>query len=240
MPHGHGFSVYRMGAASRRGLVLAGLAVALVAAGLAGGLPASAHTPETGSDPSVTLTVTPSDNVSEGAIVTVTGFGFPTFTDGVIRQCAGTVGSLQCDPAVVGNFKTASTHNLPPTLVPVRRYINGGATNCGVEACALQATAGDKVSQHHVSILGAGTSLPPPPSSSTTAAPPPPPTTIPPPPSTIPPGSSIPPPPPPTTSVPPTIPNLLCAILGPISRLLGGLLDGLLVALGCPPPTPPG
>ena len=69
----------------RRGITAAGLAVAV----LVFVLPAFADTPESGSDPSVTLAVAPNDFVGSGQTVSVTGAGFPANTPGVIRQCGG-------------------------------------------------------------------------------------------------------------------------------------------------------
>jgi hypothetical protein len=224
-----------MAPASRRGLFLVGLALAVFVVGL----PASAHTPETGLQAGVTLTVTPSDNVQNGESVTVTGFGFPVFTDGVIRQCGGTVAAPQCDPLVVGQFRTGSTHHLPPTLVVARRYIDTGSTtfNCGAQACAFVATAGNATSQHHISILGAGTSSVidgPTSTSPTTSA-----TTMPTEttvatPTTVPTATTI-----PTTTTTVVQAGLLCDLLGALRRalgsFLGGLFDGLLNLFNCPP-----
>ena len=68
--------VRRLSRASRVGMVLSGLLVtALVAV-----LPALADTPETGNSPGVTLTVTPSDGLIDGQVVSVTGTGFPPNT----------------------------------------------------------------------------------------------------------------------------------------------------------------
>jgi hypothetical protein len=224
--------------ASRRGLFLAGLAMAVLVVGL----PASAHTPETGADPTVTLNVTPSDNVSNGESVTVTGFGFPIFTDGAIRQCGGPAAAPQCDPLIVGQFRTASTQHLPPTLVVARRYINTGTTtfNCGAQQCFFVATAGGKSSQHHISILGAGTSsIPDGPTSTspTTSA-----TTVPTTATTAPTETTIPIPstaPSATTTTAVPQAGLLCDLLGALRRalggFLGGLLDGLMNLFNCPP-----
>ena len=160
------------------------------------------------------------------------------FTAGVIRQCGGTVAAPQCDQAVAGQFHTGATRHLPATLVSVKRIINTGSTtfNCGVQACALVATAGDKSAQHHISILGAGTSIPD--TSSPATAPPTTAGTIPPPTSsTITTPTTI---PPPTTTVPiPSGGGLICDILGALRNalgggFLGGLLDGLLTLFNCP------
>jgi hypothetical protein len=235
MDHGRGFSIHRLAPASRRGLFLVGLALAVFVVGL----PASAHTPETGADPSVTLTVTPSDNVHNGESVAITGFGFPVLTDGVIRQCGGPAAAPQCDPLIAGQFRTGATQHLPRTLVVARRYINTGTTtfNCGVQQCFFVATAGTKTSQHHIGILGAGTSVAEPTSTSpTTSA-----TTVPtattaPTATTIPTSSTV-----PTATTTTALPQagLLCDLLGALRRalggFLGGLLDGLMDLFNCPP-----
>lgn len=158
---GHGGGRLRLPTASRswRGsLALAGLVVAV----LVGVLPAFGDTPETGSDPNVTLTVTPSDFLSDGQVVTVTGTGFAPNTAGTIRQCGGTIAAPQCDLTVTASFVTTASGEIPPTSVTVERIIDTGTTtfNCGVQACALVATAGDRTSQHHIRMAGAGTSVP--------------------------------------------------------------------------------
>ncbi len=132
-------------------------------------LPAFADTPQTGTDPSVTLNVTPSAGLADGQTVTVTGAGFPAGTAGVIRQCGGTATAPQCDPTTATPFVTTATGTIPPTAVTVKRIVNTGATtfNCGVQACALVATAGAKSSQHQVRMAGAGTVVP---TSSTTTS----------------------------------------------------------------------
>lgn len=139
-------------------IVLAGWTAALLVAVL----PASGDTPETGSDPNVTLTVTPSDALSDGQVVTVTGAGFPANTAGTIRQCGGSATPPTCDLTVNVAFVTTAAGDIPPTSVSVERIIDTGTTtfNCGVQACALVATAGGRTSQHHVRMAGAGTSVP--------------------------------------------------------------------------------
>lgn len=152
----------------RGSLALLGLAVAVVAAVV----PAMADVPETGTDPNVTLTVTPADGLSDGQVVTVTGAGFPPNTSGTIRQCGGSVTAPQCDLTVSVPFVTTATGQIPPTSVTVERIIDTGTTtfNCGVQACALVATAGAASSQHHIRMAGAGTSVPPSSSSSSTSS----------------------------------------------------------------------
>ncbi len=236
------FSISRVGPAMRRGLFAAGMAAAVMVAGL----PAGAHTPESGLDPSVTLTVSPDDALTDGQNVWVSGTGFPANTAGLIRECGGSVAAPECDTVLSGFFITTATGDFPPTPMTVNRVITTFASttyNCSVQACALVADAGGKSSRHHISFAGAGTSTPTTSATTvpgTTTAPGattvPPQTTIPsnttvPPPTTTPPTTT-----PPTTTPPLPIPNLLCAILQPISNLLGGLLNGLLAALGCPPP----
>lgn len=149
-----------------RRLSVGGLALVLLALML----PAFADTPQTGTDPSVTLNVTPSTGLADGQTVTVTGAGFPAGTAGVIRQCGGTVTAPQCDPTTATPFVTTAAGAIPPTAVTVKRIVNTGATtfNCGVQACALVATAGGKSSQHQVRMAGAGTVVPT--SSTTTSA----------------------------------------------------------------------
>ncbi len=230
-----GFSISRFGPGVRRGLFVAGLAAAL----LVGGLPAGADGPESGLDPSVTLTVNPDDNLTDGQSVMVSGAGFPANVPGLIRECGGSVAAPACDTVVSGIFLTGGDGTFPPTPMTVNRVITTFASttfNCGVQACAIVADAGGKSSRHHITFAGAGTVIPT--TSPTTGPPPttaPPATTIPgattlPPPTTVPPVTTVPPP----TTIP--ITNLLCALLQPISNLLGGILNGLLAALGCPVP----
>jgi hypothetical protein len=161
-------SAGRLGPGQRRGLAVVVVAVAL----LGWVVPALANGPETGSDPSVTLTVTPSDFVGVGETVTVTGTGFPANAPGTIRQCGGTIAAPQCDQAVAATFMTTATGTIPPTPVVAKRIIDTGTTtfNCGVQACALLATAGGRSSQHHLGIAGAGTLVPASTSPSSTAA----------------------------------------------------------------------
>ncbi|MEA2686268.1 MAG: Neocarzinostatin family [Actinomycetota bacterium] len=223
---------FRLGAGPRRALVLAGLAVATLVATL----PAGADAPETGDDPSVSISVSPSDGLSDNVTVTVTGSGFPAGVAGLLRLCAGTASAPACDTTRSGIFFTDPTGHIPPSPLSVTRIITtigGGTFNCGVSPCGVIATAGGKTSRHHVSFLGAGT-LPPSSTTPTTAGTIPPSstaTTV----TTIPGGTTIPGSTTTTTRVvgPPVFQNLLCAILGAVSRLLGGLLDGLLNSLGC-------
>lgn len=142
----------------RGSVALGGLAVALCLAVL----PALADTPESGLDPNVTLTVTPSDFLTDGQVVTVTGAGFTPNTAGTTRECGGTVAAPQCDLTVMASFVTTASGEIPPTSVTVERIIDTGTTtfNCGVQACALVATAGERTSQHHIRMAGAGTSVP--------------------------------------------------------------------------------
>lgn len=191
----------------RRGLVLAGLAVAV----LLTVLPAFADTPETGTDPAVTLTVTPSDGLSDGQVVTVTGTGFPAGTAGTIRECGGTAAAPQCDLTVTAAFVTTANGTIPPTSVTVERIIDTGTTtfNCGVQSCMLLASAGGRASQHHIRMAGPGTSIP---------------------------SSSIPP-----TSLPPLPVlqghELVCTILQDLLQpfpFVRGLITSLLVLFGCP------
>ena len=122
-------------------------------------LPAFADTPQTGTDPSVTLTVIPSTGLSDGQVVTVTGSGFPGNSVGTIRQCGGTVTAPQCDPTTSTPFVTTAAGTIPPTAFATKRIVNTGATtfNCGVQTCFLLATAGPKSAQHQVRMASAGT-----------------------------------------------------------------------------------
>jgi hypothetical protein len=228
--HG-GFWIRQLGRVApgvRRGLLVTVVAGAV----LASGLPASANGPESGADPSVTMTVSPSDNLLDGQSVYATGSGWPTFADGIIRQCGITAAGPQCDQAVAGQFKTGAAPVLPKTLVQVKRYVNTGTTtfNCGVQACALVATAGGKTSQHHIAILGAGTSSSIDEGPATTAG------TMDTTTSTSP-ATTV---PSPTTTVagPGTaglVCNLLTGLRGILGGLLAGLFDSLLTFFGCPP-----
>ena len=222
---GAGIRIGRLSPRRRRGLVVTGLAMALLFAVL----PAFGDTPESGSDPNVTLTVTPDDLVGVGQQVTVTGAGFPPNTPGIIRQCSGTVAAPQCDMAVAATFVTTASGEIPPTVVTAKRILDTGTTtfNCGVQACALVATAGGTSSRHHIAIAGAGTVVPTstsvPPSSSSTI---------------LPPSTTI--PPAPSTTIPPVFDrNLICAILQSLVEplaFLGGLITNLLAVFGCGAP----
>lgn len=227
-------AVARVRPALRRGMVAAALAVVVMVAGL----PAGADSPETGADPTVTLTVNPDDGLVDGQTVTVTGTGFPGNTAGLIRQCAGSVAVPECDTLVSGFFLTDPAGNVPPAPMTVQRVITGFAStyDCGVTACFLVADAGGKSSRHHITFGGATTTAGPPTTAPTTTGgvttvPPvtttPPATTVPPPPTTIPPD-----PPPPTEGV-------LCVIVRALGEalpsILGGLADFLLQLLGCAP-----
>ena len=138
-----------------RRLGIAGLALVLLTLVL----PAFADTPQTGADPSVTLNVSPSTGLADGQVVTVTGAGFAPGTVGTIRECAGTLTAPQCDLTTITPFVTTAEGTIPPTAVAVKRVVNTGATtfNCGVQACALVATAGAKSAQHQIRMAGAGT-----------------------------------------------------------------------------------
>jgi hypothetical protein len=217
----------------RRGLFLVGLAATVVVAGL----PAAADTPETGGDAGVTLTVTPSDNVSDGQTVIVTGTGFPPNASGLVRQCAGAV--PDCDTFVASIFLTSPDGSIPPVYLNAQRVITTWTTtyNCSTQACSVVATAGGKSGRHHISIAGAGTVVPtsttpstiPTTSPTTTATTV---TTVTTTPTTIP-GTVT------TTTAPPTGSNIICDILQALRGILGGLLagvvDGLLSLFGCPP-----
>ena len=150
----------------RRRLGVAGIVLALLALML----PAFADAPQTGINASVTLTVSPSTGLADGQRVTVTGTGFPAGTVGTIRQCGGTAAAPQCDLTTTTPFVTTAAGAIPPTAFAVKRIVNTGATtfNCGVQACALVATAGTKSSQHQVVMAGAGTVVTP--SSTTTSS----------------------------------------------------------------------
>ena len=198
---------------------MAGLAVAV----LVFVLPAFADTPEFGSDPSVTLTVTPDDFVGNGQTVLVTGAGFPANTPGVIRQCGGPPAAPQCDADIAATFVTTATGDIPPTPVTAERIVDTGTTtfNCGVQQCFLVASAGGRTSQHHLSIAGAGTLVPTSTSSSTTTTTTSPSTTT-------------------TTTIPATVPipgaNLVCPLLQSFLGsfpFLSGLIGGLLAVFGC-------
>ena len=140
------------------GLFVVGVAMAVLIAVV----PAFGDTPESGPDPSVTLTVTPDDQLANGQTVTVTGTGFPPNSAGVIRQCGGSAAAPQCEPGIAAAFLTTSAGDIPPTSVTVERIVDTGTTtfNCGVQQCFLVATAGGRTAQHHISILGAGTVVP--------------------------------------------------------------------------------
>jgi hypothetical protein len=154
MAGSHGGLGSRLGARWRR-LGMAGIVLALLALML----PAFADTPQTGVDPSVTLTVSPSTGLADGQRVTVTGTGFPAAAVGTMRQCGGAGPAVQCDLATMTPFVTTAAGAIPPTAFAVKRVVNTGATtfNCGVQACAIVATAGAKSSQHQVRMAGAGT-----------------------------------------------------------------------------------
>ncbi len=195
----------------RRRAALAGLVLSLFVVVL----PAFGDTPESGPDPNVTLTVTPDDLLADGQTVMVTGTGFPPNTAGTIRQCGVVAGVPQCDADVAATFTTGPSGEIPPTAVVVTRIVDTGTTtfNCGVQACVLVATAGDRSSQHGVRILGAGTLLP----SSTTATS-----------STVPATT--------TTSTSSTVPSLCAAVQAILEPFpfLGSFLDALLGLIGCP------
>lgn len=146
----------RLGVRWRR-LAVGGIVLVLMALML----PAFADTPQTGIDPSVTLTVSPSTGLADGQGVTVTGNGFPGGTVGIMRQCGGAVAAPQCDLTTTTPFFTTPAGAIPPTPFAVKRIVNTGATtfNCGVQACAIVATAGAKSSQHSVRMASAGTVL---------------------------------------------------------------------------------
>ena len=232
-------SISRIGPGLRQGLFVAGLAGALLVAGL----PAGAHTPETGSDPTVTLTVNPDEGLTDGQTVTVTGTGFPANASGLIRECGGSVALPECDTIVSGFFITDGAGAIPPSPMTVNRVITTFTTtyNCGVQACALVATAGGKSSRHHISFAGAGTV---PPTTSATTVPgattvpttAPGATTVP---TTVPGATTVPTTVPPSTTIPPAPENLLCAIVRALGQalpgILGGLANGLLSLLGCAP-----
>jgi hypothetical protein len=220
--------------------VLVGLVVAVLVAGL----PARADTPETGADPSVTLTVTPDDGVSDGTTVTVTGTGFPANASGMVRQCAGSVAAPECDTYVAANFIAGSNGAFAPILIQAQRTIHTFTVthDCSAEACAMVAEAGGRSTRHHISILAPGMTVPPttsPPitsapttiAESTTVAPTT--TTATPPTSTAPPATGLPQAP---------AENVLCAILRAVGELLpgllGGIVNGLLNLLGCAPLAP--
>ena len=192
-----------------RWMVVIGIAVAVVAAIT----PAQADTPETGIDPTVTLTVTPSDGLSDGQTVTVTGTGFPPNTQGTINECGGTILMPQCDDLINVPFNTTANGDIPPTTVTLKRIVNTGSTtfNCGAQSCAVVARAGGKMSQHHIRMAGAGTSIPNPSSSTSSTT---------------------------TTSLVPlpqggAVCGLLRQLFGPFP-FLSGLLTNLLSVLGCP------
>jgi hypothetical protein len=141
----------------KRRLGVAGIVLVLLALML----PAFADTPQTGLDPSVTLTVSPSTGLADGQSVTVTGSGFPGSTVGTMRQCGGAVTTPHCDLTTTTPFVTTAAGAIVPTAFAVKRIVNTGATtfNCGVQACAIVATAGAKTSQHQVRMASAGTVL---------------------------------------------------------------------------------
>jgi hypothetical protein len=223
----HG-GTHRGGAGARLAVLVAGLVVALVAMAV----PAGADGTEWGTDPFVFMNVTPDDALSDGQPVTVEAGPFPLHALVGIHQCVGSAFSPQCDPMVLTVADAGTTGNIGPLSVTVRRIINVGGTtvNCGIDPCALMAFPNrGSATRHHISFAGAGTVVPP--SSSSTSVGP----------STT--GVS-------TTSttavigttststtttlLPPPV-NILCDILRAVSNLLGGLLDGLLVLLNCPP-----
>ena len=224
------------------------LAVVVLAV-IGGALPAFANGPETGADPTVTLTVIPSDFLFDGQTVTVFGTGFPPNTQGTIRECGGTAAAPDCDQTVNVPFTTTAAGTIPTTSVTVKRIINTGSTtyNCGAQSCWLVATAGEKSSQHHIRMASAGTSIPGPTSSIPPTSSPPtsgPPTTVPP--TTTPPTSIVPTTVPPTTILPtsiplPTLPPTSGALCDGLRALrvvfpgLSGLFTILLQLFSCPP-----
>ncbi len=219
----------------RWGLFVAGLVVAVVGAGL----PAGADTPETGTDPTVVLTVSPDDGLTDGQTVHLVGTGFPATTSGRIRQCAGSVAVPECDTVLGGIFTTDGAGNITQAVMTVQRVITTYTTtyNCGVTTCYLVADGGGKSSRHHISFAGAGT-VPGPTTTTGGATTVPPPTTVAPP-TTVPPATTVAPP----TTVPPDPPppdeGILCSIVRALGQalpgLLGGLADFLLDLLGCAP-----
>jgi|GEM_PF-5125966 len=216
----------------RRALLVAALASGVVVAAL----PAGAEGPETGLDPTVSLTVNPDHGLSDGQTVTVTGAGFPANTSGLIRQCAGSVSLPECDTVVSGFFLTGPNGEISITPMTVQRVITTFNTtyNCAITACALVADAGGRSSRHHVSFAGAGTVPPPTTSPPTTTGGP---TTLPPP-TTTPPPTTVPPLIGPSTTTP-VGENILCVIVRALGKalpgLLGALADALLRLLGCAP-----
>ena len=222
-------SICRIGSGARQLLFVAGLAVAVLVAGL----PAGADTPESGVDPHVTVTITPDDALSDGQTVFVSGTGFAPSASGKIRQCAGSVIAPECDTTLAGFFLTDADGAFSSAPMTVQRVITTFSTtyNCGVQACALVADTGTQISRHHVSFAAAGTVVSPTsttPSTSTTLAGG---TTVPPTTSstTTPQATTI--PSPANVVPPPPQENILCAIIRSLGQalpsLLGGLADGL-------------
>ncbi len=222
-----GAMLRRTSPAARRGVIVGGLAVALLTLML----PVRADNPEWGPSPFVFMTVTPDDALSDGQMVSVQAGPFPLHGTATVRQCtAGPQGPL-CDPAVLASVGTGSSGNIGPLTVAVKRVISTGSTtvNCGITPCSLVAfpDRGDEWTQHHISFAGAGTIVDP-----TTTSPTSPSTSTAPPTSTV---TTTPTPTTSTTSVLSPLSGLLCDLLRVLSDLLGGLLDGLLTFLNCPP-----
>lgn len=142
-----------LSAVRRRTLVLA-VTLTAVGAGVA-----LANTPEGGFQPGVTITVTPSDNLSDQATVHVEGTGFGNQRTVNIYPC-DTLNPQSCGSQVGPPVTTNATGQFAIDVAVTRTFTAGTppaarAVNCGTEQCVLSATnnAGP-VAQHHINFTG--------------------------------------------------------------------------------------
>ncbi|MGH9224831.1 MAG: neocarzinostatin apoprotein domain-containing protein, partial [Acidimicrobiales bacterium] len=105
----------------RLGLRSFAIILAVAAAAVLGPIsPASANGPESDpdGDPNVTLTVSPSDNLTDGQLVQVSGAGFPpNSVGGRLRMC--NTGDSRVCTAPIGTFATDASGSFAPVQVNV-------------------------------------------------------------------------------------------------------------------------
>lgn len=95
--------------------------------------------PENSGTPGVTLDISPHDPLPDAASLAVTGAGFGVNLMGTLMQC--TVDSVLCSNSL-GNWTSNASGSFSANVNVTRTFVpsgGGGAVDCGVTACQLEA-----------------------------------------------------------------------------------------------------
>jgi Neocarzinostatin family len=125
--------------------------------------PAVATSPE-GQTPGVTVTVTPSDDLSSTQSVQVSGAGFAASQTITLEECILSTGSIgDCGVSALGSTSTNASGSFGPVTVSVTRTLNttsSGSAHCRIQSCVVRAVdLGTHSAFHHISFAGSPATL---------------------------------------------------------------------------------